>query len=211
MMCLALLVTGCGAPSFLVTPVANSNRLEEQTLKAGKGGSGPKGALIEVEGMLANAQSGGLLQATENPVSRFSQQMDRAAADEQVKAVVLRVNSPGGTVTGSDTMYGIVKRFRERTHKPVVASTQEVAASGAYYVSLASDKIYAQPTSVVGSIGVIFNTVDFEGTLAKLGVTSNAVKSGTLKDMGSPFKSLSKDERAVMQDMVDEYFARFVG
>jgi protease-4 len=211
MMCLALLVTGCGTPSFLVTPVANSNRLQEQTLKAGKGWSAPKVALIEVEGMLANAQSGGLLQATENPVSRFSQQMDRAAADEDVKAVVLRVNSPGGTVTGSDTMYGIVKRFREKTKKPVIASTQEVAASGAYYVSLASDKIYAQPTSVVGSIGVIFSVVEFEGALSKLGINSTSIKSGTLKDMGSPLKALDENERGVMQEMVDEYFTRFVG
>src|SRR3954451_10073301 len=118
MLFLSLLVTGCGTPSFLVTPVANSNRLEEQTLKSGKGWSGPKVALIEVEGMLANAQSGGVVQGAGNPVSRFSQQMDRAAPDPQVKAVVLRVNSPGGTVTGSDTMFDIVQRFRAKTHKP---------------------------------------------------------------------------------------------
>jgi protease-4 len=209
-MLLALLVTGCGAPSFLVTPVANSNRLEEQTVKPGKGWSPPKVALIEVEGMLMNAESGGLLQATENPVSKFSQQMDRAASDPEVKAVVLRVNSPGGTVTASDTMYDVVKRFREKTKKPVVASTQEVAASGAYYVALASDRIYAAPTSVVGSIGVIFSVLEFEGTLGKLGITNNSIKSGTLKDMGSPFKSLGPDERTVMQEMVDEYFTRFV-
>jgi protease-4 len=207
---LSLLVTGCGAPSFLVTPVANANRLQEQQVKSGKGWSPPKVAIIEVEGMLMNAESGGLLQATENPVAKFVQQMDRAAADEDVRAVVLRVNSPGGTVTGSDTMYEVVRRFRERTKKPVVTSTQEVSASGAYYVSLASDRIYAQPTSVVGSIGVIFSVLEFEGTLAKLGVTNNSVKSGTLKDMGSPLKSLDANERAVMQEMVDEYFARFV-
>ena len=209
LMCLSLLIAGCGTPSFLVTPVANSNRLEEQTLKPGKGWSAPKVALIEVEGMIANSQSGGLLQATENPVSRFSQQMDRAAADEDVKAVVLRVNSPGGTVTGSDTMYGIVKRFRERTKKPVVAAAQEVSASGAYYVSLASDRIYAQPTSVIGSIGVIFSVVEFQGALSKLGINSTSIKSGTLKDMGSPFKALDDNERGVMQEMVDEYFTRF--
>ena len=208
---LAVLVTGCGAPSFLVTPVANSNRLEEHRVKSGKGWSPPKVAVIELDGMLMNARAGGLLQASENPVSRFAQQLGRAAADEDVKAVVFRINSPGGTVTASDTMYAMVRQFRERTKKPVVSSTQEVAASGAYYVALASDRILAEPTSVVGSIGVIFSTVEFEGALAKLGVTPNAIKSGTLKDMGSLFKSLDDAERVVMQEMVDEYFTRFVG
>jgi protease-4 len=84
-------------------------------------------------------------------------------------------------------MYQEIERFKAKTHKPVVASCQEVAASGAFYVSCASDWIMAQPTSVVGSIGVIFNTFNFTGTMAKIGATSDAIKSGPLKDMGSPF------------------------
>src|SRR5207253_3169261 len=103
-----------------------------------------------------------LLQASENKLSLFAQQMEAAGADSSVKAVVLRVNSPGGTVTCSDTMYDIVKKFRADTHKPVITSAQEVMASGAYYVSCACDEIVAQPTSVVGSIGVIFNTYNVD-------------------------------------------------
>jgi protease IV len=137
--------------------------------------------------------------------------MEQAAKDDDVKAVVLRVNSPGGTVTTSDAMYQIVMRFKEKTRKPVVASMQEVAASGGYYVSLAADKLIAQPTTVVGSIGVIFNTFDFSGTMNKIGAQSNAIKSGPLKDMGSPFKNLTPEERQVMQGIVDEYYARFIG
>ena len=209
-MLLLCLAAGCGSPSFLVTPVANSNTLEEQEVEPGQGWSPGKVAIIGVEGMLANVRSGGLLQATENPLSLFTQELEKAENDPAVKAVVLRVNSPGGTVTTSDAMYQIVKRFKARTHKPVVASTQEVAASGAYYVSCAADKIVAQPTSVVGSIGVIFETMEFSGTLDKLGIRADAIKSGSLKDMGSPFKALQPDARAVMQGMVEEYFARFV-
>jgi protease-4 len=201
---------GCGTPSFLVTPVSSSSRLDEVEVERARGSAQGKVAIIEVEGMLMNARTGGFLQATENKLSLFTQEMNRAAADKAVKAVVLRVNSPGGTVTTSDTMYEIVRDFRKRTGKPVVASTQEVAASGAYYVSCAADKIVASPTGVVGSIGVIFNTLEFEGTLAKLGARADAIKSGPLKDMGSPFKSLGDPERAVMQEMVDEYFGRFV-
>ncbi len=207
---LPFLLLGCGVPSFLVTPVANSNRLEETTVQDGKGLFPPKIAIIGVEGMLANARSGGLLQPTENPLSLFTQELDAAAKDPSVVAVVLRVNSPGGTVTASDNMYQQVKRFRETTGKPVIAAPQEVAASGGYYVSCAADKIVAQPTSVVGSIGVLFLTFDFQDTMAKIGLRSETIKSGPLKDMGSPFHHLTPEARQVMQNMVDGYFTRFV-
>jgi protease-4 len=208
---LILCAMGCGTPSFLITPVANSNKLEELEVEPGHGWSGGKVAVIPVEGLLANVRSGGLLQPTENSLSLFTQELEKAEYDPAVKAVVLRVNSPGGTVSASDAMYELVKRFKAKTHKPVVASAQEVAASGAYYVSCAADKIVAQPTSLVGSIGVVFETMQFEGALDKLGITSEAIKSGSLKDMGSPFRALRPHERAIMQGMVDEYFTRFVG
>lgn len=205
---LGALAGGCGTPSLLITPVSNTQKLQEMQVGAGRGRD--KIAVIEVEGVLANARTGGFLQPTENKVSLFKEQLDRAAADDRVKAVVLRVNSPGGTVTASDTMYEMLQRFRDRTKKPVVASLQEVAASGGYYVACASDEIMASRTSVVGSIGVIFNTFDVQSGMNKLGVRAEAIKSGPLKDMGSPFKALSADERIVMQGMVDEYYARFV-
>ena len=207
---IALLLAGCGLPSFLITPVQNTNRLEEVTVREGAGWSKPKIAMIEVEGMLMNARTGGFLQPTENKLSLFTQQMEQAARDDQVKAVVLRINSPGGTVTCSDTMYEMVKKFRDKTKKPVIAATQEVAASGAYFVACGCDEIVAHPTSVVGSIGVIFETFDVSRGLDKLGIKSEAIKSGDLKDMGSPFKPLAPEARAVMQGMIDEYYARFV-
>lgn len=201
---------GCGVPSFLITPVSSSSTLREHVVQPGKGWSGRgKIVLIEVEGLLLNARSGGFLQPTENVVSAFVQQLEKAEADKDVRAIILRVNSPGGTVSASDTMYQHVVRFKEKSKKPVIAATQDVAASGAYYVALAADTIVVQPTSVVGSIGVIFNTFDFSGSLAKIGASSEAIKSGALKDMGSPFKPLTDPERAVMQGMVDEYAARF--
>ncbi len=190
--------------------ISNTNSLQEHVIREGKGWSQPKILIVEVEGMLTNASSGGLLQPTENPVSKFAQELDRAAKDPQIKAVVLRINSPGGTVTASDTMHHLVIAYKNKTHKPVVAATQEIAASGGYYVALSADKIVAHPTSVIGSIGVIFNTFDLEGTMSKIGVRNEAVKSGPLKDMASPLHKLSDAERAVMQSMVDDYYARFV-
>jgi protease-4 len=211
--CLATLlvsmVSGCSAPSFLVTPVSSSQTLNEEVVQEERGFGAGKIAIIEVEGMLANARVGGLLQAGENKLSLFTQELEKAETDPDVKAIVLRVNSPGGTVTTSDTMYQQIKRFKAHTHKPVIACTQEVTASGAYYVCCAADRIVAHPTSVVGSIGVIFSNFDATDGLAKLGIQSRAVHSGTLKEMGSPFKHETPLEQRVMQEMVNEYYIRF--
>lgn len=204
------LLVGCGTPSFLITPVPNVHRLQEIQVQPGQGWRPGKIAIIEVEGMLVNARSGGFLQPSDNKLSLFTQQMERAASDPAVRAVVLRINSPGGTVTASDVMYQTVLRFKAKTGKPVVASTQEVAASGAYYIACAADRIVAHPTSVVGNVGVLFTTFDVSGTMSLIGLRSESIKSGELKDMGSPFRSISPREREIMQGMVDEYHARFV-
>lgn len=202
---------GCGAPSLLITPVSNQTELRETTVRPGKGWGGKKIALIEIDGMLVNSRESGLLQPGENPLSLFTQQLELAENDSSVAAVVLRVNSPGGTVTASDTMYQLLMRYKKRTGKPLVASAQEVAASGGYYVCCAADKIVVQSTSVLGSIGVLFTTFDFEGTMGKIGMRANTIKSGDMKDIGSPLRALRPEERQVMQNMVDEYFARFRG
>ncbi len=209
LMLLLALLAGCGAPSFLVTPVSSSQSLREDVVEEGRGFGGGKIAIIEVEGMLANVRTGGLLQAGENQLSLFTQALEKAEKDEDVKAIVLRVNSPGGTVTTADTMYEQVRRFKEKTHKPVIAAMQEVAASGAYYVCCAADKIVAHPTSIVGSIGVIFSNFDLTDGLGKLGIQSRAIHTGTLKEMGSPFKHETELEKSVMSEMVNEYYLRF--
>lgn len=204
-----LLVTGCSLPSFLVTPVARTTGLEETTVAEG---GRDKVLIVPLEGLLVNARSGGgfLGGPGENKVSLLAEQLTKAADDGNIKAVVLRISSPGGTVTSSDTLYELIRDFREDTGKPVVASVQEVGASGGYYVALAADEIWAQPTSVVGSIGVLVQTFDASGTLDMIGLKTRALTSGKFKDMGSPFDSLEADEEAVLQKLVDSYFVRFV-
>lgn len=204
-----LILTGCMPESFLITPVSANRSLEEIRVESG-GLSGGKIALIEVEGLLANARTGGMLQPQENKLSLFTEQLEKAEKDKSVKAVVLRINSPGGTVTCSDTMYEQIRRFRQKTGKPVIASGQEVMASGAYYLATACDEIYAQPTSLVGSIGVIFSSFTVDSALGKIGIKPEVVKSGPMKDMASPLKPWTVDERAIMQSMVDQYYQRFV-
>ena len=203
------LTLGCGTPSFLITPVSSSQSLHEEVVEEGKGFGSGKIVIIEIEGMLANMRDGGFLQAGENKLSLFAQQLEKAENDDSVKAIVLRINSPGGTVTTSDTMYQMVKKFKQNSKKPVIASTQEVCASGAYYVACACDQIMAHPTSVVGSIGVIFSNFDMADGLGKLGIQSRSIHTGTLKEMGSPFKHETALEKSVMAEMVNEYYVRF--
>ena len=206
-----LLLAGCSAPSFLITPVANTYTLEEIQVKEPTRPFADKIALIEVEGMLANAQRRRLVPGTGEQAQPLHPADGTGGEGPEGAPVVLRVNSPGGTVTCSDTMYQIIKKFREKTHKPVIACAQEVMASGAYYLSTACDQIVAQPTSVVGSVGVIFELFEVDQGLAKLGISANTIKSKPHKDIGSPFREMTPDERAILQATVDEYYHRFIG
>lgn len=202
------LLAGCSLPSFLVTPITNPTGLQESVVD--KGGR-DKIVVVPVEGLLVNARAGGgpIGGPGENKVSLIAEQLDRAAKDKHVKAVVLRVNSPGGTVAGSDALYHLVADFRTRTGKPVVAAVQELGASGGYYVALAADEIYAQPTSLVGSVGVIIQTFDATGTMSLLGLQPRAYTSGDLKSMGSPLEERTADQDAVFEGLVDEMFDEF--
>jgi protease-4 len=167
-------------------------------------------ALIDVSGMLLNAHGSTLFGDGENPVSLFRERLDAAADDRRVKAVVLRINSPGGAVTASDIMYRDLLNFRQKTGKPVIACMMDVAASGAYYLAMGSDWVIAHPTSVTGSIGVIMNMYNASGLLHMLGVSMDAIKSGKIKDIGNPARPMTEEERAILQAIVNDFYSQFV-
>jgi protease-4 len=211
---LALLATlplsGC-FNGILLRPVQVDGPIEETVVKdAPSLLCRDKIAIIDVEGMIMNVRTSGLLGSGENPVALFRERLDAAAADKRVKAVVLRINSPGGAVTASDIMYQDLLKFREKTHKPVVACMMDVAASGAYYLAMGCDCVYAHPTTVTGSIGVIMSLYNASGLAAKLGITSDPIKSGPIKDIGNPLRLMSDEERTVLQGMVNSFFDQFV-
>jgi protease-4 len=128
-----------------------------------------------------------------------------------VKALIVRINSPGGTITASDILYHELLAFKTRKKVPVIAAIMDVGASGGYYAALAADTIVVNPTTITGSIGVVMVTVNAQGLLEKIGVTPLAIKSGPMKDAGSPFRSLTDAERAVFQGIIDDMYGRFVG
>lgn len=204
------LLAGCSPITFVVGVSPGDQRLERTTVVQETGWGGDRVALIDVSGMIVNAHKPALLQQGENPVSLFHEQLTQAAADPRVKAVVLRLNTPGGGVTASDMMYRDLRRFRESTGKPVVALLMDVAASGGYYLACGADRIVAYPTSVTGSVGVILQTISVKPALDRIGVQTPALTSGENKNAGSPFSTLTDSHRAVLQQLVDDYYARFV-
>lgn len=204
---------GCGRPGgILLTPVSVNKQLEETVIHRDSGWAvTDKIAVIDVEGIIANAETGAMFGPHENPVALFIEKLDKAAGDSDVKAVVLRINSPGGTVAASDIMHRELKRFRERRPDvKVVADILDVGASGAYYLACGAEKIYALPSSVTASIGVILQTFSLTGSMGMLGIKTEAIKSGEMKDMGSPLKDRTEREKMLLQQMINEYYEGFL-
>ena len=154
-------------------------------------------ALIRIEGVILDAQE------TLGELKRFSE-------NPSVKAIVLRIDSPGGGVVPSQEIYDAVRRVRTKSNKAVITSMGSVAASGGYYIAAATDRIVANPGTLTGSIGVIMETANIEGLLQKIGVEGVVVKSGKYKDVGSPLRKMSDEERGLMQGVMDDVHKQFI-
>ncbi len=175
------------------------------------GEEGPKILLLDIDGAISDSvPSRGLLGLPgENMVARIREELDKARLDDEVRGILLRVNSPGGTATASDIIYGELRRFKRERGIPVVAQLMGVAASGGYYVAMAADRVVAQPTTVTGSIGVIFVGVNFSGLMEKLGLEDQTLTAGSFKDAGSFLRPMRPEERRQLQSVLDDMHARF--
>jgi protease-4 len=165
--------------------------------------------LVDLSGVISSESREGFY-SYPSLLATIKEELSKAAKDERVKAMVLRINSPGGTVTASDIIYHELKSFKAARNIPIVASIMDVGASGGYYIASAADAVMAHPSSVTGSIGVIMLTVNARGLLEKVGVEANAVTSGPRKDMGSPFRQMLPEERAIFQSVIDSFYERFL-
>jgi protease-4 len=154
-------------------------------------------ALIRVEGVILDAQQ------TVSDLKKFGE-------SPSVKAIVLRIDSPGGGVVPSQEIHDAVLRVRNKQNKAVVASMGTVAASGGYYIAAATDRIMANPGTLTGSIGVIMELANLEGLLKKIGVENVVVKSGRHKDIGSPFRKMSDEDRRILQSVMDDVHTQFI-
>ena len=168
--------------------------------------AGPSVAVVDIAGPILGGKKDPFDPNPQAAPGELVAVIERAVEDEDVRSLLVRVNSPGGSVVGSDEIYHAL----QNVDKPVVVLMQEVAASGGYYVSMGADHIVVNANSLVGSIGVIGQFPDAEGLLDKVGLKVTTIKSGKSKDLGNPFRAMTPEEQAIFQDIVDETYDRFV-
>ena len=203
---IVLLTIGCTAPKIRLFP-SQADPLREFTLE---GKAREKVLVIPIRGIITDAPREGFVHTRPSMVQEVVSQLRLAEDDKKVKAVILKIDSPGGSVTASDVLYKEILAYKERTGNKVVVAMMSVAASGAYYISLPADYILAHPTTLTGSIGVIFIRPKVTGLMHKIGVAVEVNKSGKNKDMGSPFRPTSAEEEEILQELVQRLGIRFV-
>lgn len=200
------IMSGCVSPQVKLFSDA-SDPLKESTLQGTEKG---KVLVVSLRGVISTSPKEGTLRTMPSMVQEVVSQLRMAEKDEEIKCLLLQVDSPGGTATASDILYNEIQAFKERTKAKVVVSMMDIAASGGYYVSLPADIIFAHPTTITGSIGVVFMRPNVTELINKIGFTMDVNKSGKNKDIGSPFRRPTAEETQILQDLTDGLADRFL-
>jgi protease IV len=211
MLALAAFLPGCVLISGTLNPFTTTPEPLQEHVVDGEGKH--KVLMIDVSRVISSQNETTALgvKREEAMTARVLEELNRARDDDSVRAVVLRINSPGGTVTASDTIFHEVLRFKQDRQLPVVAQLLDTATSGAYYVALSADEIVASPTTVTGSIGVIMYGVNLSGLMDKVGIKDQTLKTGALKDSGSPLRPMTPEDARVLQEILTQMQQRFMG
>ena len=202
--CCGLFLASRPAPKCPTASTEEGVTLVESFAKSAKQ---PGIAWIKVRGVIAQDNNTGPF-SRPSGAAAIAKRIRSAAEDKNVKAIVLDINSPGGTVASVQNIYSELQKAKEKGKK-IVALFRDVAASGGFYIAMAADKIVAEPGTITGSVGVIMQTSNVEGLFDKLGVKVTPITSGKYKDMGSAFRPMSAAEKALLQDMVDDTYTQF--
>jgi len=165
--------------------------------------------LLDISGLIGTSMSQGIFDREGDVLSQVYFRLKKAAEDNMVKGVILRLDTPGGEVTASDIIYHEILNFKQRTGIPVLALMMGLTASGGYYIASACDYLIAHPSTLTGSIGVISLFPNLEGLFEKVGIQVQVIKSGELKDSGSVFRQMKPGERDVFQKIIEEYHQNF--
>ena len=197
---------GCGTPKIRIFP-SYADPLQEYTLQGKEEG---KVLVIALRGVISDAPKKEFMRTRPSMVQELVSQLRKAEKDPEVKAVLLKIDSPGGSVIASDLIYNEIVAFKQRKEAKVVVAMMGVAASGGYYISLPADFILAHPTTVTGSVGVLFLRPDLTGLMEKIGVDVNVSKTGKNKDMGSPFREATEEEKKITRDLIERLAAQFL-
>ena len=177
-----------------------------------EGSGSEKLLLIDLQGIISNKKKVTVtgVQTKIGMVEQIREMITKAGKDEDIKALLIKINSPGGTVTSSDIIFHEIVTYKKRYQVPIFIQIMDLAASGGFYIALAGDEIIAHPTSLIGSIGVIALKVNLKNLMGKIGVDWEIVKSGDKKDFMSPFRSFTDEERKLFQNTIDNFHDRFV-
>ncbi|MBL8021551.1 MAG: signal peptide peptidase SppA [Leptospirales bacterium] len=170
-------------------------------------GSHSKVLVIPIQGVIG---ADGLLSRGGTDVPQIKRTLDLAADDQDIKAILLLIDSPGGTVTASDQIHKLLSDHSSQFKRPIYAHVDGLGASGAYYIAMASQEINASPSAMVGSIGVILQSFSVRGLLDKVGIEYRSIKTGKNKDMLSPFRDLREDEKDFLQKQLSQVYERFL-
>lgn len=172
----------------------------------------PKILLVNVSGFISERERSDRLGLIRKPslVESVKEALRKAENDRNLAGVIVKVNSPGGLVTATDILYHEIVSFKEKKKVPVYACIMSIGASGGYYISAATDEIIAHPTAITGSIGVISLKFNIEGLLDKIGVEEETYKSGDKKDLFSPFRERTPEEKEIIQAIIDSLYGRFL-
>lgn len=203
----SIFITGC---AYINIPLFRPTEPLQEKVLEGEGTS--KILLLNISGFISEDEKskGAGFGEGISDIARIREELQKAEQDREIIGVVIRINSPGGTISATDIIYHELVEFKKRTGKLVVAYIMSVGASGGYYIATMADEIIASPTAITGSIGVIALKFDVHDLLSKIGVSSDAIKSGDKKDLGSPFRPATKEEREILQNIIDQLYRRFV-
>lgn len=186
----------------------DDNKFDEKVIEGGSGSD--KIAVLHLDGVIQSTSGSSFINANTYNHKRFLEMLDKAGKDKTVDGLILRVNTPGGGVVESAEIHDKIVDIQEEYEKPVYVSMGNTAASGGYYISAPADKIVAHSATLTGSIGVIMESINYAELADKFGIDFNTIKSGEFKDIMSASREMTKEERDILQTMIDELYGEFV-
>lgn len=205
---LILMCTGCAFVSMDLGSLTQLQPFEERVIHEG---SKDKILVVEVLGLIRTTNKHDSFMPKQGTFERVEGVLDEAKDDKRIKGIILRIDSPGGGYTASDLVFRKIQEFKSSQKIPVVACITDQGTSGAYMIALSADYIIALPSSVVGNVGVLMPSISLGGLMDKLGISEQTVKSGKLKDAGSPLHDMSEEERTLLKGIVMQFYDDFIG
>ena len=201
-----LMIQGCAFISMDLSSFIQFQPFEERILKSG---SDDKILVVEILGPITTTAVRDFI-PRQGTLERLDGIIGKAKKDKNIKGLILKIDSPGGSVTASDLVFSQIKEFKEAQKIPVVACVTGQGTSGAYMVALSADRIVALPSSVVGNVGVLIPSISLEGLMDKLGIRNQTLTSGKFKDTGNPLRDMTTEDKAILEGIIKEFQQDFL-